>query len=222
MHRIPEPELMSDDDQAEAYAQADFSEAHQAYVTLFDRLFPTRDPRARVLDLGCGACDVVIRFARANPGYTFDAVDGSPAMLRQARLALERFPDVAPRVRLVEGYIPDVPLPHAPYDALLSSSFLHHLHRPEVLWQVIRRQGRPGALVLVTDLRRPDDEAAARDLVARYAADAPPVLRRDFHNSLLAAFTPGEVRAQLAAAGLHTLAVEVISDRHLAVHGLLD
>jgi len=43
----------------------------------------------------------------------------------------------------------------------------------------------------------------------------------DFYRSLLAAFTPAEVRAQLRAAGLEELAVEVISDRHLFVSGRL-
>jgi hypothetical protein len=44
-------------------------------------------------------------------------------------------------------------------------------------------------------------------------------LQRDFYNSLLAAFTPAEVRRQLAKSGLRELAVSVITDRHLIVCG---
>ena len=73
--------------------------------------------------------------------------------------------------------------------------------------------------IYVADLRRPQDADAARRLVREYAADEPEILQRDFYNSLLAAFTPAEVEAQLAAAGLAGLSVEVISDRHLLVHG---
>jgi hypothetical protein len=58
-----------------------------------------------------------------------------------------------------------------------------------------------------------------RHLVDTYASGEPDVLRRDFYHSLCAAFTPAEVEDQLAAAGLHGLSVEVISDRHLVVHG---
>ena len=47
----------------------------------------------------------------------------------------------------------------------------------------------------------------------------PGVLQRDFFNSLLAAFTPDEVRGQLAEAGLPTLQVKTISDRHVMVTG---
>ncbi len=49
----------------------------------------------------------------------------------------------------------------------------------------------------------------------------PEVLRNDFRNSLFAAFEPQEVVTQLADAGLETLEVEVVSNRHLAVMGRL-
>ncbi len=46
------------------------------------------------------------------------------------------------------------------------------------------------------------------------------MLRTDFYNSLLAAFTPAEVQAQLDARGL-PFEIEIISDRHLCVSGAL-
>ena len=45
------------------------------------------------------------------------------------------------------------------------------------------------------------------------------MLRRDFRNSLFAAYTVDEVEEQLQAAGLDNLAVQMVSDRHLAVFG---
>jgi hypothetical protein len=59
----------------------------------------------------------------------------------------------------------------------------------------------------------------AREFVRKYCGNEPAVLRRDFYNSLLAAFTPAEVRRQLKRAGLRGLKVRVISDRHLLVAG---
>ena len=103
MKRTPEPELMDTEDQARAYAAADFSEAHQSYVTLFHQTFPQRRAKATVLDLGCGPADVTLRFAAANPGYTFHAVDGSATMLRYARQALRSRRGLARRVRLGGG-----------------------------------------------------------------------------------------------------------------------
>ena len=69
MKRIPEPELMDTAEQARAYAAADFSAAHQSYVTLFHQTFPKRPASAAVLDLGCGPADVTVRFAKANPTW---------------------------------------------------------------------------------------------------------------------------------------------------------
>jgi 2-polyprenyl-3-methyl-5-hydroxy-6-metoxy-1,4-benzoquinol methylase len=164
-----------------------------------------------VLDIGCGPCDVTRRFATANPGYRFHAVDGSRAMLQRA--PRQR------RIKLICGCVPDVKLPAQRYDVILSSSLLHHLHNPVALWQTVARCAKPGSLVFVVDLRRPATMAAARTLTRKYAAGEPEVLRRDFYNSLLAAFTPAEVRRQLHRAGLDWLRVRVITDRHLLVSG---
>src|SRR5256884_4871315 len=133
MKRTPEPELMDTEEQARAYARADFSKAHQSYVTLFDETFPKRPAKATVLDLGCGPADVTLRFAKANPGYAFHAVDGSAAMLSFARQALQSQRALAKRVRFIEGYIPGAPIPRQQYDVILSNNFLHHLHDPREL-----------------------------------------------------------------------------------------
>ena len=218
MRRIPEPELMLDEEQARAYAAADFESAHSLYPKLFDTLFPDRPRRALVLDIGCGPCDVTIRFARANPGYRFHAVDGSAAMLTEARKALRRR-QLVTRVKLIEGRVPDAALPAATYDVILSSSLLHHLQEPQALWQTIQRYSQPGTRVFVVDLRRPATRDAAKAIAKKYSVGEPKVLKRDFFNSLLAAFTPAEVRQQLQMAGLDWLRVTTLTDRHLMVSG---
>jgi len=216
--RVPEPELMLGEDQARAYARADFEDAHAAYPRFFRERFPDFPRRAAVLDLGCGPCDVTRRFARLSRQWRFDAVDGSSAMLEQARrnLARRRLLD---RVRLIHARLPRTALPRRRYDIILATSLLHHLPEPMALWQTVRARARRATLVFVADLRRPRTRTEARRLTRLHAAGQPAVLRRDFHNSLLAAFTPGEVRAQLSAAGLTGLAVEPLGDRHLIVHG---
>jgi SAM-dependent methyltransferase len=218
MQRIPEPELMDDPVQAEAYAAADFDAAHSRIVDAFEVCFPGTGLDGRVLDLGCGPGDISFRFAARYPACSVIGVDGSSAMIR---LANRRRADdeVGERVCFIEGQLPGAPIPDGPYIAIVSNSLLHHLHRPEVLWQAIDAHADRGTCIYVADLRRPQDANAARRLVSEYAADEPEILQRDFYNSLLAAFTPSEVEAQLAAVGLAGLSVEVISDRHLLVHG---
>ena len=218
MRRIPEPELMLDEEQARAYAAADFESAHSLYPKLFDKLFPDRPRRALVLDIGCGPCDVTMRFARANPGYRFHAVDGSAAMLNEARKALRRR-QLETRVKLIEGRVPDTAWSGVAYDVILSSSLLHHLPEPEALWQTVQRYSKPGTRVFVVDLRRPATRDAAEALAKKYSAGEPKVLQRDFSNSLLAAFTPREVGQQLSAAELSWLRVAALTDRHVMVSG---
>ncbi len=46
MKRILEPELMLAEEQAEAYAQADFEAAHCLYPQLFAERFPARPRKA--------------------------------------------------------------------------------------------------------------------------------------------------------------------------------
>jgi len=218
MKRIVEPELMSAEEQARAYAEADFDAAHSSYPKLFAEKFPDRPEKALALDLGCGPCDVTIRFAKANRGYVFHAVDGSPAMLKHGLAAVAKA-RLLRRIKLIEGFIPGTSIPRPTYDMILSSSFLHHLHNPQVLWRTVKQFSRPGTIVFVPDLRRPATRARADELVRVYSAGEPEILRRDFYNSLLAAFTPTEVRRQLAEAGLRGLNVEIVSDRHLLACG---
>ena len=219
LQRVPEPELMDEPEQARAYAAEDFSAPNALFLERFRQLHPGPLGPARVLDLGCGPADICVRLARAYPDCQIDALDGSAAMLVEAAQVLMAAPDVAGRIQLVEDLLPSARLPAAAYDVVISNSLLHHLGDPAVFWDSLRRAARPGAWVLVMDLFRPESEQAIDDLVAVHAADSPAVLRRDFRNSLAAAFTPEEVAEQLRGAGLAHLVVERVSDRHLTVSG---
>ena len=221
MKRQTEPELMVDEAQALAYASADFEAPHRQVIDLFRTLFPGRKVEGPVLDLGCGPGDITFRFARAFPQAKMVGVDGAPAMLELARKRLTAEGDLSARMRFIDGILPGAPIPPLAYSAIISNSLLHHLHRPEILWETVRHFGSPGTLVFICDLRRPADVSQAQTLTALYAADEPEVLRRDFFHSLLAAFEPEEVEAQLREAGLAKLQVLAVGDRHLAVHGVL-
>jgi ubiquinone/menaquinone biosynthesis C-methylase UbiE len=218
MERVPEPELMDDAEQATAYAQADFEEPHSHFIQLFRETFAEEQVTGTVLDLGCGPADIAIRFARAYPDSEVYGVDGAEAMLAcgRARLMEE---GLGGRVRLISAYLPGAPLPLAAYDAIISNSLLHHLRDPAVLWETVKHYARPGAPLFVMDLMRPASRELAGRLVDEYAADEPPVLRHDFFHSLLAAYRPGEVEAQLHLAGLAGLTVAEVSDRHLLIYG---
>ncbi len=216
MPRQTEPELMDDAEQAAAYDAADFSASHSARVELFRARF-NRELTGAVLDLGCGSGDVLERFAKAYPAATFTGIDGAPAMLD---LASERMRNsgLNHRVNFAEAYIPSPDILENDYKVVMSHSLLHHLHEPKVLWQTIKHHAKSGAFIFVADLRRPESEDAAQHLVDTLSGNEPDVLRRDFYNSLLAAFTVDEIKAQLADADLE-LTVEEAGDVHVLVYG---
>lgn len=213
---------MDTEEQAAAYAAADFRESNSLFIRLLEEQQPGPLRGARAVDLGCGPADIVLRFLRRFPEATCDALDGSRPMLDTAAAVLGDAPDVAGRWRLLYDKLPSAQLDPGGYDLVLSNSLLHHLHEPQVLWRTVASIGRPGALVLIMDLMRPASAGWAAALVQTYAGGESPVLRQDFLNSLHAAFEPAEVAGQLRAARLEPyLSVNVVSDRHLAVFGRL-
>lgn len=218
MNRILEPELMNDPDQALIYAQEDFEQENQGFVDRFRDYFPDFS-EGHVFDLGCGPGDIPIRFARLFLSCRITGVDASAPMVRLAEDAVqqaglsgritfscERFQDLA-GVSIA--------------DAAISNSLLHHVPNPLQFWHKLRLAVKPGSPVLVMDLLRPDSPEDAQAIVDRYASDAPDILRRDFYNSLLAAFTEDEIGAQLAQMNLTRLLIDVIDDRHWVVGGII-
>ena len=211
--RVPEPELMEDLEQAKAYAEANFEAPHSLFIEMLGKELPDLPARGRSLDLGCGPGDISVRVARALSGWQVDAVDGSAAMIDLARQrAVEEA--LGGRLRFHHTYLPTDSLADGAYDLIFSNSLLHHLPDPQILWSSVRRYAAENARFFVMDLLRPASEREVEALVARYAADEPPLLQRDFRLSLAAAYRTAEIEAQLEEGGLAGARVKAVSDRH--------
>jgi len=217
MERTPEPELMDAEDQAAAYATADWSESHGKIPGYFGRRFP-EFRGGRVLDLGCGTADVTIRFAKAFPEATVVGVDGSDTMLDFGRRNV-REASLEPRIVLLKSYLPDQSFETRSFDAILCNSLLHHFADPVALWKTAALCAKPGAPVLLVDLLRPHDHETALRIVREQAHDAPQVLQRDFIASLHAAYSTNEVRQQLRDAGLEKFQVDQVDELHFVGWG---
>lgn len=220
MERQPEPDLMNGEEQALAYAQADFADPHENFIDLFKLRFPDQTIEGDVLDLGCGPGDVIIRFAKHFPHSQLLAVDGAEAMLALGQQAVDAA-GLGNQITLQKAYLPTDALAEKNYQAIISNSLLHHLQDPQVIWQTIKRYASQGTRVFVMDLMRPRSESAAKDLVEEYSGNEPEILKHDFYHSLLAAYTVGEVEEQLELEALLELSVKPVSDRHMIVTGEL-
>jgi ubiquinone/menaquinone biosynthesis C-methylase UbiE len=217
MKRVLEPELMEDEAQVKAYAEADFEIPHSQFIERLQAFINEPGFSGTALDLGCGPGDISRRFAQAYPLSKVYAVDGSAAMINYGKLSIAD--ELKSRINFIHGLLPHVSLPQANYGIIFSNSLLHHLPDPMVLWDVIKKYAVPGTRLVVMDLLRPDSIDEAQAMVKAYAADEPDILKRDFYQSLLAAFRMEEIAGQIAQAGLD-LSIEQISDRHVFITGI--
>jgi SAM-dependent methyltransferase len=239
MNRIPEPEHMDDAAQARAYALADFSEINELFVERLLEMKPEPGP-VLALDAGTGPADIPRRLLSCRPEWHIVGLDTSWPMLELA--CTPPSPGVRPKLTcphaehahpirrhqrergglsLVRGNLRTAPLAAGAFDVLISNGVLHHLSNPLTFWSELRRVGRPGAVLFVRDLARPDTPDEARRLVETYAGAEPPELQDAFYRSLLAAYSFEEVHQQLAAAGLCHMTITRITDRHLDIYGTL-
>jgi SAM-dependent methyltransferase len=217
MPRVLEAEVMDDPEQALVYARADFEEENQGFVDRFREYFPEMTT-GHVVDLGCGPADIPIRLVRAMPDLRVTGDEASAPMIEIGQQAVSAA-GLSHRIMLQRSRFQTCVADLA--DAVISNSLAHHVPNPLQFWYAIKKLAKPGAIVLVMDLLRPATVEDAQDIVDRYAAQEPAILRRDFLNSLLAAFSEDEVAAQLAELNLSRLLVDVPDDRHWIVAGRL-
>jgi ubiquinone/menaquinone biosynthesis C-methylase UbiE len=217
MQRTPEPELMDLPEEAEAYANSDSSHILQSFA---DRLFEFVGDREHlnVVDLGTGPGSIPILIAKAKPTWQITAVDNADAMLAIARTDVDAA-KLGDRVKLHQADVKTSGLSAHSFDLVICSSVLHHMPEPLPLWREMKRLVKPSGQIFVRDLRRPASIHDVQQIVYSYAGDEPEVLQQAYHRSLLAAFTVDEVRQQLKATGLASLAVQEVSDRYLDVFG---
>ena len=215
--RVPEPELMDLPDEVAVYANADFSAVNQMFVTRLLELAGDLDT-ANAADLGCGPCDITIRAAKARPGWRFSAVDASAPMLATASIAIQNA-DLQAVIIPIQTDAKGSGLAGESFDIVFSNSLLHHVSSPLQFWSELKRILKPGGLLLVRDLFRPENQARANELVIRHAGNEPTLLQQEFHRSLLAAYTPQEIELQLVKAGMAHMSVVLVSDRHVDIFG---
>jgi ubiquinone/menaquinone biosynthesis C-methylase UbiE len=220
MQRVLEPEVMDQEAEVAAYARADFSDSNRLFVQTV--LASMDRPPQHALDIGCGPGDVPILLAQACPSVNVVAVDASAPMLSIARDSVRR-EVLQDRVTLSEQRLPGLTFSRYDFDLIYSKDMLHHIPDPVTFWAEIARLHRRCARdlhVFVVDLCRPESEAEAQSIVESASGDESPLLKKDFYNSLLAAFTLTEIQDQLRTAGL-SLAIAPFGKRHYCVSGVL-
>ena len=209
--RVPEPELMDDDSEVEAYASA----AAQAYLEAIDRSFvehvarliePAGEAgtRARVLDLGCGPGQILVLMKQRWPQMQVVGVDAGPAMIDKARRdAAAASVEIEYEVlRLGPQGETVLPYADASFDVVTCNSVLHHLDDPLNAIDEMARVVKPAGAVLVRDLVRPTllpYGLHVRMFGRHYSGE----MRRLYEASVHAAYTAEELNALLQRSRLN-------------------
>lgn len=219
--RTLEPEVMDSFDEARDYDAMDHSAVNAQFAA--DLLgaaaqcgvLPRADGNAwlECLDLGTGTAQIPIEICRRHPRVRIVGIDLAVHMLYLARDNVE-LAGLRDRIRLDLVDAKALPYRQGSFDAVISNSIVHHIPDPRLVLGEAVRVVRPGGLIFVRDLLRPQSEADVKRLVATYAAGANAHQQAMFANSLRAALTLEEVRELAAALGLSASNVNQTSDRH--------
>lgn len=201
--RTPEAEVMSAAEEAEVYASSaaerHLSRIDDTFVAHAVRLVAGRS-RGVAIDIGCGPGQILRKLAARLPGWRFFGVDSSEAMLARARAA-----GADGQVEFLRGDANRLAFPDASFDLVMSNSVLHHLDRPQRLFAEMARVARPGAAILLRDLRRPGRLAYPLH-VGWHGRHYSGLMYKLFCDSVRAAYTVRELEELLRGSPLASLA----------------
>ncbi len=194
--RIPEPEVMAEADEVEAYASA----AAQAYLARIDDTFVEHVlrlgvERGRALDIGTGPGQLPLKIARCLPALAFVGIDRSHAMLARARKQAAPL-GLSERVGFQPGDGNRLEFPDRSFDLVVCNSVLHQLAAPVQVLDEIARVAKPDAAILLRDLRRPSRLAYPLH-VGWYGRHYAGKMRELYEASVRAAYTYDELAALL-------------------------
>jgi ubiquinone/menaquinone biosynthesis C-methylase UbiE len=218
--RVPEPEIMDDSAEVEAYASA----AAQAFLDRIDdtfivhalRLVAPRE-RGRALDIGTGPGQIVLKLARRLSLWKFVGVDRSPAMIDQARASLSSAGSAL--TGRVEFQIADgnrLDFPDASFDFVMCNSVLHHLAEPQNLLAEMARLVKPTGAILLRDLRRPSRPKYPFH-VRWHGRKYSGAMLHLYRASVRAAYTVPELQQLLDASPLRSARVFTHNSTHLGL-----
>ena len=221
--RTLEPEVMDTGEEAADYDAMDHAGVNRAFVDdLLGAWFAgALIPAPTVLDLGTGTAQIPIELANRGLSAQITAVDLAEHMLALAEknVAEAGFSDVISLERIDAK---SLPFAEGSFDIVMSNSIVHHIPEPAGCLREMHRVLRPGGLLFVRDLMRPETIDTVEELVAMYAANENPHQRQLFRQSLHAALNVDEMRQLLSDLSLPAEWVEATSDRHWTVSGRPD
>jgi ubiquinone/menaquinone biosynthesis C-methylase UbiE len=107
----------------------------------------------RMLDVGCGFASVPIEIARVFPEAEIIGIDLGRPLLEIGRNLVDEA-GLTDRITLIEGDAYDISFGNDSFDVVINTFLLHIIEFPEKMLNEIERVARPGARIMIRDLRR--------------------------------------------------------------------
>jgi len=220
--RTLESEVMDTREEAVDYNSMNHSEVNRRFVDQFINVLQTAElsSEASILDVGTGTALIPIELCGRGE-YQVTAIDLANEMLKvgQQNVAANSLTD---RVTLALIDAKQMPYEDDSFDAVMSNSIIHHIPNPRDSMAEMIRVLRPGGLMFVRDLMRPDDVETLEHIVQTYAGDENQHQQQMFRDSLHAALTLDEIRNILREFNLPEDWATKTTDRHWTIHGVLN
>lgn len=221
--RVLEPEVMDTAEEASDYDAMDHSTVNRVFSEDWLAAWTARNAvptvgasLARLLDVGTGTALIPIELARQVLFVHVTGVDLAAEMLHLARRNIDRA-QCGDRVAVELVDAKRLPYADGAFDSVVSNSIIHHIPEPRLSLGEMVRVLRPGGLLFVRDLFRPDSNAAVEQFVSQYAGGESPRQQQLFRQSFHAALTPDEIADLIEPLGLPRDAVRMTSDRHWTI-----
>lgn len=225
--RTLEPEVMDSLEEAVDYNSMDHSEVNRAFV---DRLLQVCESveigkrlhdhgsGSDVLDVGTGTALIPIELCQRSVFCRITAIDLAQNMLNVAQQNVDAA-GLTATIKLSQVDAKHMPYQDGQFDVVMSNSIVHHIPEPKQVLAEMIRVVRPGGVLVVRDLLRPNDLETLDELVRTYAGDANDHQQQMFRDSLHAALTVDEMAEILEQLGLSREWVTQNTDRHWTIVG---
>jgi len=210
LSRVLEPEVIDTQEDAFEYDAIDHLEVNQKFV---NDLLARERVVGEVLDLGTGPGQIPIEMCERTARVQILAVDLSSHMLDLARGNIE-VAEWTDRIMLDLIDAKQLPYEDGRFACVMSNSLVHHIAEPSRLLTEAVRVTSPGGFLFFRDLVRPEDDAAIRRLIEKYAIYDTRQQRKLYESSLRAALTVEEMQQAVSALGFDPETVKQTSDRH--------
>ena len=204
MDRIPEPELMENENQVFSYSEADFSEGENNFIDFMVEYLKRREISLSrndlIIDLGCGPGNITEKLSLKWPYVNVIGIDGSKEMILKAESnkkqnnknkKFDNLTYICKDIKEIE--LKDVSSKNE-LSLLVSNSFIHHITHIEEFFDCVVRLSSDETINFHKDLKRPIDERTAIEMKEKCSTKFDHILIQDYFASLKASYSTEELR----------------------------